>query len=584
LDKFINSNNADAGGYADDVCLAKEGNNPQRIISHSQKAIDTAESWANLEGLTFSPKKTFSVVFTWKQLDTDTLKKLKIGGVNIDYVDEVRYLGMIFDKKLSWKSHIQQQVLICKRNLMAAKSIIGSHWGFNPQRARWMYEAIVRPKLTYGCVNWATPAVMQVKKTKQKVKSVQRLAMLLTSGATRTTPTNALEATMNWLPIALHMEELSLVAEMRICTTVGDIWNGSTRVQRKGRLAELEQTLEAIAPDRHMNDTTNTPFCLNSIDFDFEGKIVNIKTGINVYTDGSKMENDHTGAGWAVTYLDYSIAEEFNYLGTQSSVFQAEVFAINAASIWFLQNTQIKSKRPVYFFSDSESALKAIKCTKTKSKLVLECKQNLRRLCRIKNVHLMWIKGHNDSTGNELADMLAKLGTKPVPGVFPMIPIPMGSIKNEIKTYIIEKWQNSWENVTENHTRNFIPQLRVDKAYRKKIMKLSRPQLKRCVEWLSGHAPLRKHLNDIQAHDLYICRLCETGPETPFHIATECGYFEEKRIQEFEYTPEVNEYTLMNWRQRKRKWELDPYQPTEYLINYIGDLYEQTKLTLIDER
>jgi hypothetical protein len=66
-------------------------------------------------------------------------------------------------------------------------------------------------------------------------------------------------------------------------------------------------------------------------------------------------------------------------------------------------------------------------------------------------------------------------------------------------------------------------------------------------------------LVDIYSIDLYVCRLNETRPETPFQATRECGYAEGLQIEEVEYMPEVNDYSLMNWRQRKRKWE----QPIE---------------------
>ena len=49
---------------------------------------------------------------------------------------------------------------------------------------------------------------------------------------------------------------------------------------------------------------------------------------INCYSDGSKLQDDHTGAGLLIQEQNDTVVEKSYYLGTHPTVFQSEVYAI----------------------------------------------------------------------------------------------------------------------------------------------------------------------------------------------------------------------------------------------------------------
>ena len=58
--------------------------------------------------------------------------------------------------------------------------------------------------------------------------------------------------------------------------------------------------------------------------------------------------------------------------------------------------------------TDTKQALIEIKRNKIKSKLVQEISKTI-RICRERcKIDIRWVKGHNNNTGNEYADALAK--------------------------------------------------------------------------------------------------------------------------------------------------------------------------------
>jgi ribonuclease HI len=83
-------------------------------------------------------------------------------------------------------------------------------------------------------------------------------------------------------------------------------------------------------------------------------------------------------------------------------VFQAEVCAIKACT-----DENIKRgycNRNIYILSDSQVAIKALDNCKIYSKLVWDCHQSLMILAECNKVHVMWVRGHKGTEGNEIAD------------------------------------------------------------------------------------------------------------------------------------------------------------------------------------
>ena len=83
---------------------------------------------------------------------------------------------------------------------------------------------------------------------------------------------------------------------------------------------------------------------------------------------------------------------------------------------------------------DSQAAIKAlIKCTVT-SITVLNCIRNLNQLCKQNHVSIAWIPRHAGVHGNEVADYVAKSGSKSkMHGPEPCITVPYASCVSTVK-------------------------------------------------------------------------------------------------------------------------------------------------------
>jgi hypothetical protein len=89
------------------------------------------------------------------------------------------------------KSAFRNVINKAYRAFWTCKSTFGKTWGLKPKVLHWIYIMIIRPFLTYGATVWWTRVNFNV--SRRELNKLQRLACLAITGATKTTPTAAME-------------------------------------------------------------------------------------------------------------------------------------------------------------------------------------------------------------------------------------------------------------------------------------------------------------------------------------------------------------------------------------------------------
>ena len=193
MDNFLalfDRGRTEAFAFADDGALIIIANNIKVASRLMQKALNKACRWAQKNRLTFSAKKSVSMIFTNKRGIT-LPNPLKINGTPLKVVKEVKYLGVKLHHKLKWRPHILEKIKRAKRHLMSIRRGFGSTWGPPPNINLWLYTGIVRPALTYGAVVWAHSTKSTV--IQKDLQKVQRLGLAMIAPMRPSTPTIGLE-------------------------------------------------------------------------------------------------------------------------------------------------------------------------------------------------------------------------------------------------------------------------------------------------------------------------------------------------------------------------------------------------------
>ena len=70
----------------------------------------------------------------------------------IKVVTETKFLGVIFDRTLSYSSHVNYLKTNCLKALDILKVVGHTNWGADKKTLLYLYRALVRSKLDYGCI------------------------------------------------------------------------------------------------------------------------------------------------------------------------------------------------------------------------------------------------------------------------------------------------------------------------------------------------------------------------------------------------------------------------------------------------
>ena len=252
---------------------------------------------------------------------------------------------------------------------------------------------------------------------------------------------------------------------------------------------------------------------------------------VHIYTDGSKDQNDNTGAAVYIPRYNVRSAKKVSSI----SIFRAEQTAIIMA-LEFIRELNIKQS---VIFCDSLSVLCDLKELNT-SKKTTEIRQLLYQLKELKlDISFEWIPSHCGIAGNEIVDGLAKEALKQSNET--NIPLNKTEMNNIIFKHYMEHWQNEWEKSERGrflyHIQPTIkPTFQSHLNCRREESIIHRLRIGSCL--------LNETLYKLKRHDSGKCSHCDV-PETVPHYLLDCSIHNEHR-QELQYNLSVDNLTLRN--------------------------------------
>ena len=209
------STDTDGSLYVDDFIMAyKSKGKIDASERHLQQQLRKLEKWADTNGYRFSTSKT-SVVHFCRQHKCIKKPELYIYGKKIEVKDEAKFLGVIFDRKLSFLPHIKDLKRRCLQALNAFKVFCSPEWGGDTEILLQLYGSLVRSRLDYACQVYgsARPSYLKM------LDPIQNQGLRLAMGAYRTSPETSLHVEAHVLPLGLRRRQLTLQYAEKISST-----------------------------------------------------------------------------------------------------------------------------------------------------------------------------------------------------------------------------------------------------------------------------------------------------------------------------------------------------------------------------
>jgi len=311
----------------------------------------------------------------------------------------------------------------------------------------------------------------------KKMMQAQRTAVLVITGAMRTSPTDLVEIHANLLPMLLLLQHLLHNAALRLASrpqshplyslvkraTERNVKRHKTALHHLFHGLKINpERIETVSP-HPLHPTSLTPFVTDIANSKEEAKVdfQNCTSCTMIFTDSSS-HNSQVGAA-ATLFINHNhVATLHQHLGkaTEHTVFEAEAVRLVLAAHLLAQRREVSF--PTTIFADNQVAIcsSSHPTAKPGHYLLIHFRKLMKRIQDKKNVDrealsLNWITGHTDILGNELADREAKLAATSSTNASPRhllpkilrkpLPASISAVKQDHNAKLQDKWQGMWK-------------------------------------------------------------------------------------------------------------------------------------------
>ena len=127
--------------FVDDFAIYCSASTAIEACRNIQIAINAAKEWADARGFRFSVQKTKAIRFTRKR-KIEVVPTLFLKDSILPYEEEVKFLGVIFDKKLTFAPHINDLANRVKSSLNILKVVSHFDWGADRKTLLKLYTTL----------------------------------------------------------------------------------------------------------------------------------------------------------------------------------------------------------------------------------------------------------------------------------------------------------------------------------------------------------------------------------------------------------------------------------------------------------
>ncbi|KAK2752250.1 reverse transcriptase [Colletotrichum kahawae] len=403
-------------GYADDIGLLATSPSLVGNTAALSQEITQILNWGTDNKVKFDPAKCEAIHFSRKHNQSNNLPDIQARELTIKASTKpVRWLGVWFDKKLTFRHHVDTKVATAKKVAHFLRHLSNTKGGLPAAAALQAAIACVLLTALYGAETWyaglkrparnssttatSSSANNQAATVSTRQKGlVKRVEKVMTAAARailpvwKTTPTSTLlrDAGLPTAKVALEGTRLQRTAALlprcpRPLLLQPQYLSGlqdPTAGRSKEKAAKAFQDWLKTVPDNHTI----------------------------IYSDGSKAPNGATGFGFVIYRSNKRIAQGCGRLSV-AGVFDGEVEGARAG----LRRALLTSQgQPIHICIDNTSVIQGIRggAPDSSQAAFLE----IQAAARIYTIQTHWSPGHQGIKGNEEADSLAKEGTTlPVP-------------------------------------------------------------------------------------------------------------------------------------------------------------------------
>ncbi|KAL4113851.1 hypothetical protein QTP88_017412 [Uroleucon formosanum] len=416
---------------------------------------------------------------------------------NIPNNNTVKILGLKFDTKMNWIQHLKYLKTDINQKLNIIKMLSHTQWGGDEHTLIRIHRQLIRVKLDYGAILYQSTSHPHLKIIDSALNSSIRLCI----GAFKSSPIESIRNIAQEAPPELRRAEKTLLYAASITRNTDNPAN-----------KHIVETIQIVNEDKiqlgsilKVNPYSYPPWTF--------------KLEINMELAQNKKENTNP-----IIYQEHlrKVLDNYqncNMFFTDASKTEKGAIAV-LKTIEFIQ-IQDKMLTNNLILTDSLSTLRSLENNTNPTDIAKNIQEKTNDLkLRGINITFIWVPGHTNIRGNEMADQAAKEAAQPNNlNIQFLDTVTYDDIKTHIKSKSLIKWQTHWskQQTKLNEIKNTIFNWRDPDLSRKEKILMNRLRI--------GHTRLT-HQHLMAKEEPTQCTVCGVAL-TVKHVITECYQYAE---------------------------------------------------------
>ena len=158
--------------FADDTACFLDDSNINNLINTFQEELSKISNWMRVNKLSINIDKTKYMIFHSPRQKIPSNIKLYLDNEEIEQVDNIKYLGIIFDNNLNWKCHLST---LSKKIAKSIGIFYKLRYYLDEDVVRKIYFAVIYPHLLYGINTWGCARQSFLKPIQIKMNKIIRI-------------------------------------------------------------------------------------------------------------------------------------------------------------------------------------------------------------------------------------------------------------------------------------------------------------------------------------------------------------------------------------------------------------------------
>ena len=441
--------------FADDVTALAIGDTTKEIEMICQNSIDILQDWCRKNGMKLNKIKTKVVNFSEGIKENITVW---VDGHQVEVCEVMKYLGVLVDHNLVFEAQVQHAVGKARSAQNKVNILLRGRRGIPLGIAINLYKSLVRPHWEHAISAWSVLKENQLIEL-EKVQAASLKSML---GVFKSSSSAAVDVISNVVPVRIRINEICSREWIRIIALAkthplrqmlesrNPFFEGAGKGSPLGYMCHVTRDIrknlidknlrvkvqEKISPESILNriqvETLEIfPVAVGSSSNRTKAQEQLARGAFNsfyedispdsllAFTDGSVLGSACVGNGGYGVVLHKKNEDPLiisGSVGRMTDNVNCELRGIiEALKLMVVKCSSDKSITKIFVFTDCRSAIDILAKQNNAHKRLRELKEVWYSLERLKalniDLKLVWIPGHANILGNELADVAAKKGS-----------------------------------------------------------------------------------------------------------------------------------------------------------------------------